>query len=78
MAMPSSTPMVLNSNGTPPAARIASLTTAPELLEVDVAGDDVDVRVADRDERLVEVRRVPDLAGGAQQRPVRGALEAAS
>ncbi len=27
--MPSSTPIVLNSNGTPPAARIASLTTFP-------------------------------------------------
>ena len=29
MAMPSSTPMVLNSNGTPPAARTASFTTRP-------------------------------------------------
>jgi len=29
IAMPSSTPMVLNSNGTPPAARTACLTTCP-------------------------------------------------
>jgi len=29
MAIPSSTPMVLNSNGTPPAARIASRTLRP-------------------------------------------------
>ena len=29
MAMPSSTPMVLNSNGTPPASRTASLTSLP-------------------------------------------------
>ena len=29
IAMPSSTPMVLNSNGTPPASRIASFTTRP-------------------------------------------------
>jgi hypothetical protein len=31
MAMPSSTPMVLNRNGTPPAARTASFTTWPNL-----------------------------------------------
>ncbi len=30
MAMPSSTPMVLNSKGTPPAARTASFTTRPK------------------------------------------------
>ena len=31
MAIPSSTPMVLNSKGTPPAARTASLTSLPKL-----------------------------------------------
>src|SRR5262249_50089866 len=46
-----------------------------ELLQVDVAGDDVDVGVADRDERLVEVGLVADLAGGAQQAAVRRAVE---
>ena len=36
---------------------------------------DVDVRVAHRDERLVEIRVAPDLTGRAKQRPVWSALE---
>ena len=76
MAMPSSTPMVLNSKGTAPAARTASLTSR-RILEVGVAGDDVDVRVADGDERLIEVAALPDLAGGAQETAVGRAFESA-
>ena len=55
MAMPSSTPMVLNSKGT--AARFADglLDQAAEALEVGVAGHDVDVGVHDGDERLAHV-----------------------
>ena len=76
MAIPSSTPMVWNMNGTPPAARTASRTTSPKTLQVHVAGDDVGVGVGDGDERLVPVVFATDDAGGAQQRPVRRALEA--
>ncbi len=46
-----------------------------EFLEMNVTRDDVHVRVADRDERLVEITAVADLTGGAQQTPVRRALE---
>ena len=42
-----------------------------------MTGNDVDVRVADGDERLVEVVRRPNLAGGAEEAPVRCALETA-
>ena len=48
---------------------------ATELLQVNVAGNDVDVRVAHRDERLVEITAVADLTGRAQQTAVRCALE---
>ena len=71
MAMPSSTPIVLNTNGTPPAARTHSLTKLPDLVQVDVAGNDVDVAVADGDERLVQVALAD--ARGAEQAAVRGA-----
>ena len=40
-----------------------------------MTGDDVDVRVAHRDERLVEITAFPDLSGRAQQAAVRCALE---
>ena len=72
MAMPSSTPMVLNSKGTPPALRISSLAIWPYSGQVEVAGDDVDLAVADADERLVEVR--VHETGGAQQAAVGGPL----
>ncbi len=45
-----------------------------ELAEVDVAGDDVDVGVDDRDERLVPVVLADD-SRGAQQAPVRRPLD---
>ena len=47
---------------------------AAEGLKVHVTGHDIDVRVADRDERLVEVALVPDLARRAQQGAVRGSV----
>src|SRR5437764_6233689 len=50
---------------------------ASEFLQVHVTRHDIDVRVADGDERLVEVVRRPDLPGGAQQAAVRCALEPA-
>ena len=75
IAMPSSTPIVLNRNGTPPAARTHSLTKLPDRLQVDVAGDDVDVAVADGDERLVPVPLAD--AGGPEQAAVGGAGVAA-
>ena len=43
MAMPSSTPMVLNTNGTPPAAAHRRVHELADDVQVDVAGDDVDV-----------------------------------
>ncbi len=71
MAMPSSTPMVLKTNGTPPACADALLDELADLVEMDVAGDDVDVAVADGDERLAEI--VVGHAGGAEQAAVRSA-----
>jgi hypothetical protein len=53
------------------------LDRSADLLEVGVAGDDVDVAVDDRDERLAEVALVLDHAGRAQERPVGRFLEAA-
>ena len=53
------------------------LDDASELLQVHMARNDVDVRVADGDEGLVEIARRPDLAGGAQEAAVWRALEAA-
>jgi hypothetical protein len=50
---------------------------AAEFLEMDVAGDDVDVRIAHGDERLVEVPRLAHLPGRAQQAPMRRSAEAA-
>jgi hypothetical protein len=47
-----------------------------ERLEVDVARDDVDVRVADGDEGPVPLT-VLDLAGGAEEAPMWRALDAA-
>ena len=73
--MPSSTAIVLNSKGTPPASRIASLTISPDLLQVDVAGHDVDVGVGDGDERLVEVLLAADHARAPEQSPVGRSLE---
>ena len=60
-------------------ARLANrlLDDASEFLQVHVTRHDIDVRVADGDERLVEVVRRPDLPGGAQQAAVRCALEPA-
>src|SRR5262249_929189 len=49
----------------------ALLDVLADGLEVDVAGDDVGVAVADGDEGLVEVAVVADLAGGPQQAAVR-------
>ncbi len=46
-----------------------------EFLEVRVAGNDVDVGIAHRYERLVEITALADLTGGPQQTPVRRALE---
>ena len=40
-----------------------------------MSGNDVDVGVAHRDERLVEITALADLTGGPQQTPVRRALE---
>ena len=51
------------------------LDDASEFLEVSVTGDDVHVRVADRDERLVEITALANLTGGAQQTAMRCALE---
>ena len=70
MAMPSSTPMVLKTNGTPPACADALLDELADLVQVDVAGNDVDVAVADGDERLAEI--VVPHAGGAEQAAVGG------
>ena len=54
------------------AARLADalLDELADLVQVDVAGDDVDVAVADGDERLVEI--VVAHAGGAQQAAMGG------
>ena len=71
MAIPSSTPIVLNRNGMPPAAAHAFLDIIADRLEVDVPRDDVDVAVADRDEGLVPVALAH--AGGAEQAAVGGA-----
>jgi hypothetical protein len=48
---------------------------ASKFLEVHVTGDDVDIRIADRDEWFVEITHVADLARGAEEAPVRGAAE---
>ncbi len=48
----------------------ALLDVLPDLVQVDVAGDDVDVAVADGDERLAEV--VLADAGGAEQASMGG------
>ncbi len=69
--MPSSTPMVLNSNGTPPAVAHALFDDFAEVLQVDVAWNQVDIRVADTDERPIEIRLTFDRAGRAQQAAVR-------
>src|SRR5579859_4759238 len=53
------------------------LDDAPEFLQVDMAGDDIDVGVADRDKRLIEVGLVADLAGGTEQAAVWRALKPA-
>jgi hypothetical protein len=45
-------------------------------VEVGVAGDDLDERVGDGDEGLVEVGLGPDDAGGAEEGAVRGADDA--
>jgi len=50
---------------------------ASELLQVHVAGHDVDVRVAHGHERLVEVVRRANLSRGSQKASMRCALEAA-
>ena len=65
MAMPSSTAMVLNSLATPPAASISRATSLAEVLEVDVAGDELGERVGDGDDGLAEVAVLH--AGGAPQ-----------
>ena len=46
-----------------------------ELLQVNVAGNDVHVGVAHGDERLVEITALANLPGGTQQTAVRRALE---
>ena len=69
MAMPSSTPIVLNRNGTPPAAH-AFLDEVAHGLEMDMPGNDVDVAVADCDERLVPVGLAD--SGGTEQTAVSG------
>ena len=74
MAIPSSTPMVLNSKGTPPAFRISSFAIRAVLLQVEVAGDDVDVAVGDADEGLLEVLVLD--AHRAEEAAVRRTLEA--
>src|SRR5258705_7894879 len=58
-------------------ARLAHclLHHSAELLQVNMTGNDVHVRVAHRDERLLEVVAAPDLSGGAQQAAMRRALE---
>src|SRR5205814_9265149 len=47
----------------------------PEFLEVRVPGNDVDVGIAHRDERLVEIRTVADLTGRTQEAAMGRALE---
>ncbi len=77
IAMPSSTPMVLNMNGTPPASRIACAHHLAEGLQVHVTGHDVDVGIGDGDERLVHVG-VGDagrLEQGAMGRALNAALD---
>ena len=70
MAMPSSTPMVLKMNGTPPAWRTHSLHELADLVQVDVAGNDVHVAIADGDEGLLEIA-VPQ-PGGAEEASMGG------
>src|SRR5439155_10477042 len=55
----------------------ALLDVLADGLQMDVAGDDVYVAVADGDKRLVEVAVRGDLAGGPQQAAVRRPLRAA-
>jgi hypothetical protein len=50
---------------------------AAQLLQMRVTWDDVHVRVADRDERLSEIRCVTDLARGSEQTTVGRAMESA-
>src|SRR4029079_3557792 len=49
----------------------------PKFLEMHMARNNVDIRIADCDKRFVEIGLFADLAGGAQQAAVRCALEAA-
>ena len=65
IAMPSSTAMVLNSRGMPPAALIASDTMRPDRLQMGVAGDELGEAVGHRDDRLADV--AAGDAGGPQQ-----------
>ena len=73
MAMPSQTPMVLNSNGTPPASRMACFDHLGHLVQMNVARNDLAEAVGDADERLVHIRI--GQTGCTKQGPVRRPLE---
>ena len=74
MAIPSSTPMVLNSKGTPPAARTAFLDQPAEFLQMDMAGHDIDIGIDDGDKRFLNVCFAE--THGPQQGTVRRPLDA--
>ena len=60
MAMPSSTPMVLNSKGTPPAASDGFADLPADDVEMGVARNDLDKGVAHRNKRLIEIGFILD------------------
>ncbi len=74
IAIPSSTPIVLNSKGTPPRFSNCFFYDSTEFLKMNVTRDQVDIRVTDPNERSVKVFVRLDHAGGSQQTPVRGPL----
>ena len=74
MAMPSQTPMVVHSKGDAARHADACFDGIGDLPQVHVAGDRFVERVDDADEGFLELIIVQ--AQGAQQRTVRGALDA--